>query len=91
MNNNFHDDRHPAQRISGPNKYLQLAMQTKVPLDIYFTDGEIMKSCFIVEFDALNLLIKGVDLNKCTLGEEAVITRATIKKIVFNGERSKQP
>jgi hypothetical protein len=87
MNNNFHDDRHPAQRISGPNKFLQLAMQTKVPLDIHFNDGEILRSCFIVEFDSLNLLVKIIDLKTCTVGEEAVITRSSLKKMVFNAEK----
>ena len=75
MNNN--DTRHPAQKPSGPNKYLQLAMLTKVPLAIYFTDGEVVDECLLMELDTLNLLVKVV-----SSGEEMVITRSTIKKIV---------
>jgi hypothetical protein len=59
-------------------------MQTKVPLDIHFNDGEILNSCIIMELDTLNLLVKVVDLDTCTVGEEAVITRSSIKKISFN-------
>ncbi len=80
MNNN--DPRHPAQQVSGPNKYLQLAKQTKCPLAIYFNDGEVIPSCILLEVDTLNVLIKTVDLDgvkpPC---EEFVITRASIRKI----------
>lgn len=80
MNNN--DPRHPAQQISGPNKYLQLARQTKCPLVIYFADGSVIPSCILMEVDTLNLLIKTVDLDGGkAAGEEFVITRASIKKI----------
>ena len=83
MNNNFPDTRHPAQQPSGPNKYLQFARQTKCPLDIYFNDGEVLRSCIIMELDTLNLLVKVVDLDTCKVSDEAVITRSSIKKINF--------
>jgi hypothetical protein len=89
MNNNFKDNRHPAQQVSGPNKFLHIAMQTKVPLDIYFNDGEVLRSCIVMALDTLNLLVRVVDLNKAEVGEEAVITRSSIKKISFKG--AKQP
>ena len=79
MNNN--DPRHPAQTPSGPNKYLQLARQTKCPLAIYFTDGDVIPSCVIVEFDSNNLLVKTIDLKNISAGEESVLTRASIKRI----------
>ena len=80
MNNN--DSRHPAQQISGPNKYLQLARQTKCPLAIYFNDGEVLPSCILLEVDTLNVLVKSIDFDKDPIvGEEFVITRAAIRKI----------
>jgi len=79
MNNN--DPRHPAQTPSGPNKYLQLARQTKTPLAIYFNDGTVIPSCVILELDSFNLLIKTVDLDSCEPGVESVVTRAVIKHI----------
>ena len=48
MNNNYVDTRHPAQQPSGANKYLVIAMQTKVPLSIHFNDGEEVPSCVIL-------------------------------------------
>ena len=75
MNNN--DTRHPAQKPSGPNKYLQLALLTNVPLTIHFADGEVINECLLIELDTLNLLVKVI-----SSGEEMVITRSTIKKIV---------
>ena len=80
MNNN--DSRHPAQQVSGPNKYLQLARATGTPLAIHFADGDVIPACLLLEVDTLNLLIKTVDLNgEKAAGEEFVITRASIKKI----------
>jgi len=80
MNNN--DPRHPAQQVSGPNKYLQLARATKCPLVIHFADGDVIPSCILLEVDTLNLLVRTVDFDKDPiLGEEFVITRASIKKI----------
>lgn len=80
MNNN--DPRHPAQQVSGPNKYLQLARATKCPLAIHFADGDVIPSCILLEVDTLNLLVKTVDFQKNPMmGEEFVITRASIKKI----------
>jgi hypothetical protein len=80
MNNN--DSRHPAQQVSGPNKYLQLARATKCPLAIYFNDGEVIPSCILLEVDTLNVLVKTVDLDGAKpAGEEFVITRASIRKI----------
>jgi hypothetical protein len=80
MNNN--DSRHPAQQISGPNKYLQLARATKCPLAIHFADGDVIPSCILLEVDTLNLLVKTVDFEKDPMvGEEFVITRVSIKKI----------
>jgi len=78
MNNN--DSRHPAQQVSGPNKYLQLARATKCPLAIYFADGEVIPACVLLEVDTLNLLIKTVDFDGGA-GEESIITRANIKRI----------
>jgi|HubBroStandDraft_5_1064220.scaffolds.fasta_scaffold570278_2 hypothetical protein len=79
MNNN--DPKHPAQTPSGPNKYLQLARQTKCPLAIHFNDGEVIQSCIIMELDGFNLLIKTLDLSAATVGEEMVISRSSVKKI----------
>lgn len=79
MNNN--DPRHPAQQVSGPNKYLQLARQTKCPLAIYFADGDVIPSCILLEVDTLNLLIKTIDIDGGRMGEESIITRASIKRI----------
>lgn len=79
MNNN--DPRHPAQQVSGPNKYLQLARQTKCPLAIHFADGDVIPSCILLEVDTLNLLIKTIDLKNASVGEESIITRASIKRI----------
>jgi hypothetical protein len=89
MNNN--DPRHPAQTPSGPNMYLQLARQTKTPLAIYFTDGEVIPSCIIVELDSANLLIKTVDLKNVCTGEESIITRASIKRITSTLEHEHAP
>ena len=87
MNNN--DPRHPAQTPSGPNKYLQLARQTKCPLAIIFNDGEVIPSCVIVELDSLNLLIKTVDLDgEKPAGVESVVTRASIKRITSTLEHN---
>ena len=86
MNNN--DPRHPAQTPSGPNKYLQLARQTKTPLAIHFNDGEVIPSCIILELDSFNLLIKTVDLNGGAAGEESVVTRASIKRITSTLEHN---
>lgn len=83
MNNNFQDNRHPAQKPSGPNKYLQLAMLTKVPLAIHFTDGEVIDECLLMELDTLNLLVKVVNTQ-----QEMVITRSSIKKIVTTAEHN---
>jgi hypothetical protein len=80
MNNN--NPQHPARTASGPNKYLQLALQTKTPLAIHFNDGEIIPSCIILELDSFSLLIKTVDLTgEQAAGEESVVTRASIKRI----------
>lgn len=80
MNNN--DPRHPAQQVSGPNKYLQLARATKTPLAIYFADGGVIPACVLLEVDTLNLLVQTVDLDgEKAAGEEFVITRASIQKI----------
>jgi hypothetical protein len=80
MNNN--DPQHPARTLSGPNKYLQLALQTKTPLAIHFNDGEVLPSCIILEIDSFNLLIKTVDLTGSgKASEESVVTRASIKRI----------
>lgn len=79
MNNN--NPQHPARQASGPNKYLQLAMQTKCPLAIYFNDGTVIPSCVILELDSFNLLIKTVDLDGGEPGVESVVTRAAIKQI----------
>jgi len=81
MNNN--DTRHPAQRPSGPNKYLQLAMLGKVPMAIHFNDGEVVAECILLELDTLNLLVKVVDG-----GQEMVVTRSSIKKIVTTAEHN---
>ena len=81
MNNN--DQRHPAQKPSGPNKYLQLAMLTKVPLAIHFSDGEVVNECILLELDTLNLLVQVVGSK-----QEMVCTRSTIKKIVTQAEQN---
>jgi hypothetical protein len=83
MNNNVKDTRHPAQQISGPNKYLNLARLGKMPLAIYFNDGEIVSECLLLEFDTLNLLVQVVESR-----EEMVITRSSIKKIVTTAEHN---
>jgi hypothetical protein len=82
MNNNFIDNRHPAQQVSGPNKYLYLAMQTRVPLTIHFVDGEVIPLCVLTALDALNLLIS-VLKDDLTPSHDMVVTRSNIKKIVF--------
>jgi hypothetical protein len=87
MNNN--DPRHPAQTPSGPNKYLQLARQTKCPLAIYFADGDVIPSCVIVEFDSNNLLVKTIDLKNISAGEESILTRASIKRITSTLEHER--
>lgn len=79
MNNN--NPRHPAQKPSGPNAYLQLCLLTKVPLAIHFNDGEIAEECLLMQFDTLNLLVQVV-----TTGQEMVVTRSSIKKIVTQVE-----
>ncbi|MGB7600351.1 MAG: hypothetical protein WBM24_08605 [Candidatus Sulfotelmatobacter sp.] len=69
-------------RPSPVNRYLDIAKQTKVPLAIYFADGDVIPSCIIVEVDSLNLLVKTVDLDgEKAVSQEFVITRACIKKI----------
>jgi hypothetical protein len=82
MNNNYVDTRHPAQQPSGANKYLLIAMQTKLPLSIHFNDGEVIASCIIMAVDALNLLVKALNPD-LTPSHEMVVTRSSIKKIVF--------
>jgi hypothetical protein len=86
MNNN--NPQHPARQASGPNKYLQLAMQTKTPLAIHFNDGDVIPSCIILELDSFNLLIKTVDLDGGAAGEESVVTRASIKRITSTLEHN---
>ena len=88
MNNN--DLQHPARQMSGPNKYLQLALQTKTPLAIHFNDGDVIPSCVILEIDSFNLLVKTVDLKNATAGAESVITRASIKRITSTLEHEHQ-
>lgn len=88
MNNNIKDTRHPAQQISGPNKYLQLAKISASLMAIYFNDGDHIPSCVLLEFDTLNLLVKTVDLKCEKPAEEMVITRSSIKKIVTTAENN---
>jgi len=69
-------------RPSPVNRYLEIAKQTKLPLAVYFNDGDVIPSCLILESDTLNLLVKTIDFDKEPMvGEEFVITRASIKKI----------
>jgi hypothetical protein len=88
MNNN--NPTHPAKQASGPNKYLQLALQTKTPLAIHFNDGDVIPSCVILEIDSFNLLVKTVDLKNATAGAESIITRASIKRITSTLEHEHQ-
>lgn len=81
MNNNYIDTRHPAQQPSGPNKFLHIAMQTKLPLAIHFTDGEVIPLCRIVSLDTLNLLVNVLN-SDLTPSQDMVVTRSSIKKIV---------
>ena len=80
MNNNW--TKHPAQQVSGPNKYLHIAMETKVPLAIHFNDGEMVPLCIITALDTLNLLVSVLNPD-LTPWHEMVVTRSSIKKIVF--------
>jgi hypothetical protein len=57
-------------------------MQTKVPLSIHFNDGEEVPSCVILAVDALNLLVRALNPD-LTPSHEMVVTRSSIKKIVF--------
>jgi hypothetical protein len=75
MNNNYTDNRHPAQQPSGPNKYLHIAMQTKTPMTLHFTDGEEVY-CLILSLDTLNLLVKVI-----ATGQEMVVTRSNVKML----------
>ncbi len=84
--NNYQDNRHPAQQPSGPNKYLHIAMQTKVPLAIHFIDGEVVETCIIVALDTFNLLVSVLNPD-LTPSHEIVVTRSSIKKIVFGLNR----
>jgi hypothetical protein len=76
-----------AHRPSPVNRYLEIAKQTKLPMKIIFNDGDVIPSCIIVELDSLNLLIKTIDLAAVpekglgAIGEESVVTRASIKQI----------
>jgi hypothetical protein len=81
MNNNYRDPRHPAQQPSGPNKFLHIAIQTKVPVTIHFTDGEVVPLCIIVSLDTLNLLVSVLNPD-LTPSQDMVVTRSSIKKIV---------
>ena len=81
MNNNYQDTRHPAQQPSGPNKFLHIAMQTKVPLAIHFTDGEVVPLCIIVSIDTFNLLVNVLNAD-LTPSQDMVVTRSSIKKIL---------
>ena len=89
MNNNYVDTRHPAQQPSGANKYLLIAMQTKLPVVIHFNDGEVVEPCVIMAVDALNLLVKVMNPD-LTPSNEMVVTRSSIKKIVFGIQRKEQ-
>jgi hypothetical protein len=80
MNNNW--TKHPAQQVSGPNKYLHIAMETKVPLAIHFNDGEIVSQCVITSMDTFNLLVSVLHPD-LTPSHEMVVTRSSIKKILF--------
>lgn len=79
--NNYVDTRHPAQQPSGPNKFLHIAVQTKVPLAIHFTDGEVVSPCVILAVDTLNLLITALNPD-FTPSQDMVVTRSSIKKII---------
>ncbi len=81
MNNNYQDTRHPAQQPSGPNKFLHIAMQTKVPLAIHFTDGEVISPCIIAALDTFNLLVTTLNPD-FTPSQDVVVVRSSIKKIV---------
>lgn len=81
MNNNYLDTRHPAQQPSGPNKFLHIAIQTKVPLAIHFNDGEVVPLCIVLSLDTLNLLVNVVNTD-LTPSHDMVVTRSSIKKIV---------
>ena len=85
MNNNYVDNRHPAQQPSGPNKYLHIAIQTKVPMSIHFIDGEVVEECIILALDTLNLLVSVLN-SDLTPSHEMVVTRSSIKKIVTSLE-----
>ena len=84
MNNIYIDKegRHPAQQPSGPNKYLHIAVQTKVPLSIYFVDGEVIEVCCIMSLDTFNLLVTVLN-TEMTPSHEVVVVRSSIKKLVF--------
>jgi len=81
MNNN--DNRHPAQKPSGPNGYLQICLVTGVPLALHFADGEVIEECVLVQFDSLNLLVKIVSSQ-----QEMIVTRSSLKKIVTTAENN---
>jgi hypothetical protein len=83
MNNNFQDNRHPAQKPSGPNGYLQICLVTGVPLALHFADGEVIEECVLVQFDSLNLLVKIVSSQ-----QEMIVTRSSLKKIVTTAENN---
>ena len=83
MNNNFQDNRHPAQKPSGPNGYLQICLVTGVPLALHFADGEVIEECVLVQFDSLNLLVKIVSSQ-----QEMIVTRSSLKKIVTTAEHN---
>ena len=87
MNNNWKDTRHPAQQVSGPNKYLHIAMQTRLPLAIHFNDGEVVPVCIISALDTLNLLVTVLNTD-LTPSHEMVVTRSSIKKIVTSVEHN---
>jgi hypothetical protein len=74
-------------RPSPVNRYLEIAKQTKMPLAIYFNDGEVIPSCIILELDSINLLVKSVDLKNVSVGVESVLTRSSIKRITSALER----
>jgi sRNA-binding regulator protein Hfq len=70
-------------RPSAVNRYLEIAKQTKVPLAVYFSDGEVLDECLVMESDTFNLLLKVV-----ATGLEVIATRSTIKKITSTAENN---
>ncbi len=71
------DSRLGEARLSGPNKYLRIAITSRCPVSVYFNDGEVHHHCQILDMDSAQLLLVVPGTG------EMIASRASLKKITI--------